>query len=306
MTSSQSNTEKTTKSWLYAMIVLLISTNSAWFFYHRSKLQTENDKLDFQQSEMVATYAKLDSVSRQLDNKIVELEQMGMNIDSLLMIKTQLEKEKRELIASRNLAQSRYEEIKSKLEGYEILLKQKDIEISELKKANQYLVSENYSLKEERNVLNDQILTLKSQSQALAEKVNVASALRAINIRFIGVTSKGKEKEDAEFKAKQLSKIKILFNIDENNLAEIGAKKIYLRIIDPEGSALYNLATGSGSFMYQGNELFYTEMQEILFDNSKQLVVFEYSKGTEFKTGKHRVELYCQGVKMGEGSFIVK
>jgi len=305
-TTPTNNSDKGTKSLLYAVIALLIGSNVAWFFYSHQTIHHQKEKWDDQQNEMVFTYAKLDSVARQLDSKITELEKMGVNIDSLLMIKTQLEKEKRELIASRNLAQSRYEEIKNKLDGYEILLKQKDVEITELKKANQYLVSENYSLKEERNVLNDQIINLKTQSSVLAEKITVGSALRAINIRFVGIANKGKEKEDIEFKTKQLTRLKVLFNFDDNKLAEIGAKKIYLRIIDPEGSAMYNLATGSGSFVHQGTELFYTQMQEILFDNSGQLVVFEYSKGTEFKIGKHKVELYSEGMKIGESSFIVK
>ena len=94
--------------------------------------------------------------------------------------------------------------------------------------------------------------------------------------------------------------------MDENKLAEIGTKKILLRILDPEGSALYNVGSGSGSFTYRGSELFYTGYTELLFDNTQQTVKFEYEKGSEFKSGKYDTELYCEGARIGRSSFIVK
>jgi cell division protein ZapB len=285
--------------------LLLLASNLLWFYYYDNKIAQSSDRYDSQQMELVTTYAKLDSVATQLDNKILELKYLGKDIDSLVSIKNQLEKEKRELATAKNLAQSRYNDIKDKLEIYENLLKKKDEEIARLKETADYLAVENYTLKEEKNVLNSKLSASSVRTNQLEEKLHSAATLKAINIRFIAVNSKGKEKEGTEFKAKQLSKIKVLLNIEENKLAEIGTKKIYMRLLEPEGSALYNAVAGSSSFTYLGREIFYTAMQEILFDNTKQQVSFEYDKGTEFKTGQYTVEIYSEGAMIGINTFIV-
>ncbi len=89
-------------------------------------------------------------------------------------------------------------------------------------------------------------------------------------------------------------------------MAEVASKDIYMRLIEPDGAALYDLATGGGTFMIDGKETFYTAKQEILFDNSRQAVTFVYDKGNPYKEGKHTIELYADGYMIGQGAFVVK
>ena len=89
-------------------------------------------------------------------------------------------------------------------------------------------------------------------------------------------------------------------------MAEVASKDIFMRLIEPDGAALFDLATGGGTFMVEGKETFYTAKREILFDNSRQQVSFVYDKGNPYKEGRHIVELYADGYLIGQGSFVIK
>ncbi|GAB4344701.1 MAG: hypothetical protein OHK0038_24930 [Flammeovirgaceae bacterium] len=299
------NSSNSKKVLAIVVIGLLVIINGIQWYLSEQREARDKELLESKEMELVATFAKLDSLSKQLDLRAKEIESLGGKSDSLRSVIAQVEREKNELRMAKNLTQDRLNKYKEKIEFYENELKAKDAEIAKLKVINEELLSETINLKNEKNELKDQVNNLKVAKGQLEEKVSAAATLRAINIRFAAYSKKGKEKEDKEFKARQLEKLKVMFNLDENPLAELGTKKIILRIIEPEGSALYNVASGSGTFLFKGNEMFYTTAQEILFDNSKQLVVFEYDKGSEFKKGQYKAELYCEGVMIGKESFIV-
>jgi hypothetical protein len=69
---------------------------------------------------------------------------------------------------------------------------------------------------------------------------------------------------------------------------------------------LFDVARGSGTFMYQSKEEFYTAAQEILFDNTKQQLSFIYDKGSEYPSGTYDLEIYADDYQIGKGQFVVK
>ena len=133
----------------------------------------------------------------------------------------------------------------------------------------------------------------------------LASRLKAINILTTAISSRGKERKD-EFKSRQVDQLRITFNIDKNDVAPIEGKTILVRIIDPVNKTLFDVATGSGTFMIDGNEEFYTAAQDILFDNTGQLLTYLYKKGSSYAEGRYTVEVYTDGYLMGKANFVVK
>ena len=79
-----------------------------------------------------------------------------------------------------------------------------------------------------------------------------------------------------------------------------------IRIIDENGQVLFDVTRGSGTFIYNGKEEFYTASQEILFDNTKQRLSYLYEKGSEYASGTYIVEIYCDDYMIGTGKFVVK
>lgn len=254
------------------------------------------------QQELDATVQRLTEIKAELDAKIAEVQKLGGDVSDLEKAKQELETE---LKRQKRATGKEIKALKDRVEGYELLLKNKDEEIEKLKSVNKELMTENRSLKTEKNQLGDSINQLSQSKQELATKVAIASELKVENLRILAVNDRGKERE-SPFKNRQLGKLKVEFNIAENNVAPIEGKKIMIRIIDENGQVIFDVARGSGTFIYNGKEEFYTASQEILFDNTKQKLTYLYEKGSDYTSGNYTLEIYCDSYKMGSGQFAVK
>jgi hypothetical protein len=295
--------------WLWALIGLLIASNAVTIYMltnKNTKIEQQTVQLESTNKDLSATKVKLDSISRELDVRIEEVKKLGGDVTSLENIKAQLEKDKVALLADKRASGVKIEDFQNRIRSYEAMLNKKDEELKKLKGVNQELLSENTGLKEKQNSLSDSISNIEKERQQLAEKVNIAAALKAENLAVNALNDRGKERDGGEYKARQVEKIKVIFSLAENKLARIEGKNIYMRLIEPDGSVPADVNSGGGTFNFEGRELSYTAKQDILFDNTRQRIAFVWSKGSPYKSGKHGVELYADGFKIGQGSFEIK
>ena len=252
--------------------------------------------------ELLDASAKLEAISIELDQKIEEIQKLGGDIEELQLAREEIEKEKESLRKSSNVQISR---LRERVRGYETLLKNKDEEITKLRVIADSLLSENTTLKSQQNEMQEVLTTMEEDKGKLEERVAFAGRLKAENIKVIAVNKRGKERE-GEFKSRQIDKLKMEFNIGENNVAPIEGKEILVRVIEPAGNVIFDVATGSGTFMIDGREEFYTTKQDILFDNTKQILTFLYQKPSEFEPGQYTLEIYTDDYVMGSRNFTVK
>jgi cell division protein ZapB len=305
---AEQNQEKqgSRKILLTIFIIVLIALNGVLLYLNiknKEESQQKDVVIQAKDAELDANTVKLDSISRQLDLRIAEVQRLGGDVEQLTKAKEDLEKDK---VAMRTASTSERRRLMEKVADYETLLNAKDEEISKLKTVNQELFTENTTLKTKANQLNESISAIERDKQVLAEKVAIAAALKTENLAINAINEKGKERDGGSYKARQVDKIKVSFNLAENKVAEVASKDIFMRLIEPDGAALFDLATGGGTFMVEGKETFYTAKREILFDNSRQQVSFVYDKGNPYKEGRHIVELYADGYLIGQGSFVIK
>ena len=298
--SSEPRKSKSNKTLIFVVVGLAVLLVGALVvnFMREQNLKERN-------AELMVAYSRLDSIGREMQAKIIEIEELGGDIDTLRMIRDSLETEKNDLLQFRDRSYKEINRLKSRVEGYRELLVMKDTEIAELKKVNQELVDENKELKDERNELNQNLRQAKETEEKLNEKVQIASRLQIENIVIAALNKKGKPRE-GEFRSRYIDKLKIDFNIAKNDVAPVAGKEILMRIIDDNDNVLFDVARGSGTFSLDGKETFYTAKQEILFDNSEQAVSFLYDKGSEYLPGRYVMEVYTDGYLMGSESFRVK
>ncbi len=285
-----------------AFIVIVVVVNGVkWYLDREEKIEMQA----FYETELEDARVRFADISEELDEKIKEIDSLGGDIEELLIAKETIEAERNQLQRTRRANRSLIIELRDKVDGYEQLLKMKDVEIEELKDLNQELFTENTGLKEQTNKLNQSITKLNQNKEQLEEKVAVASQLKAENFGIYAISKAGKERKDS-FRNRQIKSLKIEFNIPRNNVAPIEGKTILMRIIDENGQVLFDVARGSGTFMHGDKEEFYTESKDILFDNTNQEISYLYDKGSEYKTGQYFVEIYTDGYLMGKESFIIK
>ena len=296
-----------------ALVLVLLGINGVLFYLNQQK-GTENETLttevkakDTKLQEQIKEYEVLKA---DFERQSKELQALGLSNDSLETriagINSDLLKLRSFKAGSFSLAQQNL--FKQRAVNLEGQLRKKDDDITQLKKDNETLYTETTTLKEKQNKLTDTISTLAKTNQALSEKVGIASRLQANNVRVAIITAKNKEQEDdkEEFKAKRVDKLKVTYNLARNDVSPKETKSIYLRILEPDGAALYNLSTGGGTFTVDGQESFYTQKQDVVFDNTGQALQFTYAKGAEYKKGAHTVELYEGGALMGKTTFTLK
>lgn len=281
-------------------IVVIIQTVKIYLDY-RDKEDLTEQKANVEE-DLASTLQRLKEIQSELDQKIVEIQKLGGDVAELQKAKAEVDAQLKRNVARSSKA---IKELKDRVQGYEELLKLKDDEIDKLKNVNKELFSENRQLKTQKNVLNDSINRLSTSKQELASKVAIASQLKAENISVMAVNAKGKERE-SPFRNKQIDKLKVEFSIAENKVAPIEGKKILIRILDENGQLIFDMARGSGTFLLNNKEEFYTAAQEILFDNTRQKLIFFYEKGSDYATGNYSIEIITDGYKMGTVGFVVK
>ncbi len=288
---------------VYIILIFLLLIAIFFFYYQNQQLEAERER---QRQEISSTYLKLDSISNELDVKIDEIMALGGDIDTLQALKEQLEADKKQLLVDAQYQQGRIAKLNDRVDGYKELLLLKDEEIQQLKELNTQLSEENTYLKVEKNQLNDSIQELQQNKGELEQKVQLASRLEIQGMKVIAINSRGKERDSQAYRNRHIDKLKIQFTVLENEIAPIEGKELLLRVIAPDGNVLFDVTRGSGSFTFEGRELFYTAKQKILYDRSSQQVIFLYEKGSEYSIGRHSVEIYTDDYLMGKGNFIVK
>jgi hypothetical protein len=287
---------------IIALMAIIIIIQGIKIYLDTKEKQEVKTQLITTEEELATTMQRMREIRTELDQKIAEVTKLGGDVADLERAKAEIENEIRR---NKRATGKEIKALKDRVEGYELLLKTKDEEIEKLKSVNTQLLTENKSLKTQKNQLGDSLNRLSQTKEDLTAKVAIASQLKAENIRILAVNDRGKERE-SPFKNRQVGKLKIEFNIAENNVAPIEGKKIMIRIIDENNQVLFDVARGSGTFILEGKEEFYTASQDILFDNTKQKLTYLYDKGSEYASGTYKLEVYTDNYFMGSGQFVVK
>ncbi|MBN8825029.1 MULTISPECIES: hypothetical protein [unclassified Spirosoma] len=297
---------------LAALIIMTGLAGVSSYLYFDQKKVSENQEVTISErvEELSTTRVKLDSISTALDAKIAEVQKLGGDVSELEKMKVQLEQDKAALKRGNRVSIAKYE---AKIKQYEAFLAEKDTLIAGLQRENVTLATnvktldeENTGLKTNRQQLRDSVNTFVAQNNELTTKVTRAAALKAQNVKVFAVNSKGKVKEDDAYKAKKLDKIKVVYTLLDNPLTREEAKDVYVRVLDPDGAVVSDMANGSGTFTVDGNETIYTTKQTVNYTNNNQNVELLYSRGIPYKPGKYTVELYSEGFRIGSGEFAIR
>jgi cell division protein ZapB len=292
-------------------IILLL----AGIIIYQQILRSE-DKEIITQSEMVISEksAELDKVSgrladiqKELDEKLKEIVKLKGDTSSLAGLRRQIERDLRWSRAKNQKSLALIGDLQDRIEEYERNLLAKDKEIEDLREKFNSASKDNRALKNSLVEKEEQIQSLAVKNDNMSQKLNIAKKLKAESIKIIVIDKKGKEKEEEDdYKAKWISKLKINYSIAENQLADIGNREVFMRILGPSGEFLGDPGSGGGTFSLEGNETPYTSKMSFLFDNKQNPPPFTWEKGSPFSTGTYTIELFCEGYKLGQANFKVR
>jgi hypothetical protein len=177
---------------------------------------------------------------------------------------------------------------------YLSLQKEMDVLLTEndqLKVENQLLATTLDSTKvqlEERTVFTDSLLV---QNTALADVVENASVLNAVNLKGFGVIERTSGKLIPTERAKRSDKIRVCFTVAKNRLVEAGDQELYVQVIDPKNNIL-----GSNDQIVFGEEsLNYSVISKFNYENNNLDICEFITKKNEkdrFEKGAYKVNVF--------------
>ncbi|WP_114750539.1 hypothetical protein [Pleomorphovibrio marinus] len=300
--TNKENRQEQGKNILIVVLVILVLLSGVRLFFDHKEKTLKSEEILILTEETSSLNSRIDSMTFQLDLRIKEIERLGGEVDSLVMIKDELIKERN---SERTRSASEIARLNRQMDGYGEMLREKDEDIVRLRELNDQLYAENKDLKSSKAEVEEEVVKLNRKAQELEEKVNVAARLRAENIVIAAVNARGRERV-GEFRNRQLEKLKISFNLGENSVAPLGAKDIYVQVLGPNEQVIFDIAKGSGTFNLNGREEFFTSKQDIIFDNTLQKLTYYYEKGSDYAKGSYMVKVFSDGIEIGNGSFEVK
>jgi hypothetical protein len=293
----------------YILLLVLLLGINVYLYIKYNQRNTENQQL----TELVTTDSvKLTDLDLKYQEALVNIESYkGQNaqLDSLIEVKEKALLDLKNSYASLNkndkIAKAEYEKQVASLNDITVDL-QKQIE--QLRQQNNLLITKNDSL---GHSLAAQITTsteLQTTNAELSKKVNIAALLKPTSITATGTRSRSSGKEDETNSAKKAEKLKVCWDVPQNDVADAGEKVFYVRIISPEGITVAVQSSGSGVFndAKSGNPIQYTTTTTVNYEQTATTACTYWQQSSPYNKGSYTAEIYQDGYLIGTQKFDLK
>lgn len=304
----QKKEEKRRGNVLYLTIIVILTTLCSvllWqFFEQRSRVETiiiEKTKVIESNTDLLTNLKQLkeDYSGLRTDNSHLQQELDGKRAQIDLLMK-QAEKHKGDayIIAS----------LRKEAETLRKIMKHFVKEIDSLNTMNKTILAEKQVVQNYLDKEKEVTSSLTKEKDDLQNTVAVGSILKANNLTVAGVRFKSGGKKEIQTKsAKRVEKIKIKFTLGENKIAKKGDRRIYVRIITPDGKEMAQKNDESGMFSFNGSKGFYAAKTTLNYNGTESDVVVYTSKSAiQFIPGKYIVEVNCDEATVGQATLALE
>ena len=288
------------------LVVALLAT---WGYIIYDKNQ-QKQTIDQKETMIATTSTQRDQLQRELDDAAMRydvLKTSNSKKDSTISAKDRDIEEKqtkiRQLLSKADATQEELSEAKRLIRSLNGDLVGYKEQVVVLQQQNTHLTAEKAIVTRQRDRaqrdFDSSTLVIKQKEDV----INVASTLHASNFNIVGINEKNNGKEKTTSTAKRVDKLRISFDLDENMVAQSGAKELYVCITGPDGTPIAVQALGSGTFSTrEGSERPYTQKLDVNYtQNRRQTVSFDWKQNSDFTTGNYKIEVFNNGFKVGEG-----
>ncbi len=246
-----------------------------------------------------------DSLTVQYHLLLTDYENIETSNDS---ISAQLEKEKEhikqlmtELKATKSENKAQINKLKKELKTLRDVMKSFVHTIDSLNTLNIQLTEENTQVKKQITQAKQENKQLTKKYEEAATKVAKASVIKAINTGMESYTAKGKPAN----KAKKVKRLAVKFTLDENPIAPQGNKKVYIRIITPDGLMMVNKE--QETFKFEDDKITFSALREVDYKGEKvDMVIYYECEEGELASGTYKTEIFCDGSMIGSTEIVLK
>lgn len=295
------NSRNTNRALIFLLILLSIALGiTMWkYFELRRTLDQKGNEIELLSDERGELESELEDMLQELDT--LETTNDSMKVE-LAQRKTEIE----DLLAKVKDKDYAIYKLKKETTTLRTIMKGYVVTIDSLNTLNVTLRTEN---KEVRNTLSEERTKsqkLMKSNENLSSKVALASRLDVREMKVFGIKVKrdmtGKETD----RAKRTDKLRACFTIDENKVAEVEKKNLYLRIIAPDGSILTAGESEAFKFSFNGVKGYYSDKLEIDYNQAAKEYCMDWSKPSEdyeMMSGTYTLFLYAEDYEMASTKY---
>lgn len=245
----------------------------------------EKDQLKEQLTSLLDDY---DMLETQNDSLNAEISKEKQHIEALI----------KELDGVKNYNYSIQQKYEKELASLRSIMRHYVYQIDSLDQMNKFLIAENFQIKDDHDRIKTEMDEVVEKNDELETVISGASVVKTSHIAIKFLNRRGKETE----KSTKVEKIQVGFTLVANDLAQTGPRRVYLRLIRPDGYSL----SGGQTFDYREKKITYSAYRDIIYEKQNLDVAIYYDVAETLSTGKYTVEIYMDGNKIGESFFTIE
>ena len=278
-----------------------------YFLYDKNKSGEEIKK---EQISSITYMSQRDSIRTMYDEAEIRLDSITGANNTLQGEKTALQtslqkeieakrSEIRKILSDKNATKAQLDKAKTMIAELNTQISGLEAEVTRLTGENQELNVANTSLKVEKVDLETNLQTTKLEKEDLEKTVDVASTFSASNIQVTPVNEKRSGKEKNTTTAKKVDKLVVSFDV-ENRIAKSGPADMYIIVTAPDGKVISDPAGSSILNTRTDGDKTFTARVPIEYVQGKRQNLQFPIKQSDFLTGSYKIEIYHNGLKIGE------
>ncbi len=279
-------------SFQYKELKTIVST-------HEIKIETTIKEKDNVQADLLALKADFDALTTSDAVLNEELVAKRALIDSLIL---QAEKHKGDSYMIAKLKKET-QTLRQIMQGYVRT-------IDSLNTLNGVLIAEKKEVLGQLDNEKNRTKLVEGEKEALKGRIDRAAVLSTMNVKAIGIKqSRGGKKDSETTKASKVDKIRVTFDVADNDLTIAGGHDIYVRIITPDAQELTQERSPTRQFTFGNTTAYFAAKKTIDYQNQPMTVLILCPKAKEedeLAPGKYIVELYSDKVMIGTTTMVLE
>ncbi|MBR4520334.1 MAG: hypothetical protein IKO63_02875 [Paludibacteraceae bacterium] len=283
------------------LIVLLAAVGVLTYLFLQQKQEMTEmvEQMEFEKSELEDEYEDL---AMQFDGYRTP----DIHNDSLAQLLNKEQQRVRDLLEELRITKAtnarRIAELKKELATVRQVMVSYVHQIDSLNQTNQRLTAENRQVKEQYAVVQQQAEELQQQNTHLTEKVTRASMLEITAFKVTPLNRRDRKTSNLN----QMQKIQFDFTIGKNITSDRGLKRVYMRIVRPDGELITLPDPAQRMFAFENSEIEYSLTKEFEYGGEAMDETLYWTVGEILYKGTYNADFFIDGALIASFPFELK
>ena len=283
------------------LIVLLAAVGVLTYLFLQQKQQMTEmvEQMEFEKSELEDEYEDL---AMQFDGYRTP----DIHNDSLAQLLNKEQQRVRDLLEELRITKAtnarRIAELKKELATVRQVMVSYVHQIDSLNQTNQRLTAENRQVKEQYAVVQQQAEELQQQNTHLTEKVTRASMLEITAFKVTPLNRRDRKTSNLN----QMQKIQFDFTIGKNITSDRGLKRVYMRVVRPDGELITLPDPAQRMFAFENSEIEYSLAKEFEYGGEAMDETLYWTVGEILYKGTYNADFFIDGALIASFPFELK